>query len=102
MPSCQEWLCGDTVRLPEHPVDGNTPERCLRSSGSDTAAYDLDESLLGRNPLRAQLSYGFQQVDYEHPVNPLGLKEEDNNENNETEIILEEHIKPIKNGKKIH
>ena len=50
----------------------------------------------------AQLSYGFQQVDYEHPVNPLGLEESDDNENHETEIILEQHIKPIKNGKKIH
>ena len=75
-----------------------TPERCLWCSGSDTA-YDLDESLLG---YPFEPSCRFQQVDYEHPVNPLVLEESDDNENHETEIILEQHIKPIKNGKKIH
>ena len=44
----------------------------------------------------SQLSYGFQQVDYEHPVNPIG-EEEDIDKN---ELIVEQHIKPItKNGK---
>jgi uncharacterized BrkB/YihY/UPF0761 family membrane protein len=46
----------------------------------------------------SQLSYGFQQVDYEHPVNPLPVQDSDETENN-TEL----HFKTtIENGKKIH
>lgn len=45
----------------------------------------------------AQLSYGFQQVDYEHPVNPLPIEESD-----ETPIIIEPNIKPKYHGKEIH
>ncbi|NMB36498.1 MAG: YihY/virulence factor BrkB family protein [Bacteroidales bacterium] len=45
----------------------------------------------------AQLSYGFQQVDYEHPVNPLPIEESD-----EKQIIIEHNIKQKYHGKEIH